>query len=243
MLEELKLTKYDKSNKYSYTFGIFPTFELVKNRYNEVLKIIFSTKLKMSEDIEKLVQICKEKKIRVEYNDKLINRLASKENCFVIGVFKKFISSLCSNKNNLVLYHPSDMGNMGTIMRTMLGFNINNLIIIKPAVDYFNPKVIRASMGAIFSLNIVEFDSLEEYLNFSKNKKYFFMLKGKKVLGKFKIEDSKFDLIFGNEASGLPDDLLDYDESIVIKHSDKIDSLNLPISVGIALYEFSKSSL
>ena len=69
------------------------------------------------------------------------------------------------------------------------------------------------------------------------------MLKGKKVLGKFKIEDSKFDLIFGNEASGLPDDLLDYDESVVIKHSDKIDSLNLPISVGIALYEFSKSFL
>lgn len=242
MIEELKLAKYDKDNAYSYAFGIFPTFELVKNCFDKVIKVILSTKLKMSPDVNKLLEICNEKNIKIEYNDKLINRLVSKENCFVVGVFEKYDSKFISNKNNIVLVNPSDMGNMGTIMRTMLGFNVENLIIIKPAVDYFNPKVIRASMGAIFSLKIKEFDSISEYLNYSKNKKYFFMLKGKNILGKFDIDNKKYDLIFGNEASGLPDNLLDYDESVVIEHSKKIDSLNLPISVGIALYEFNKIS-
>lgn len=241
MKDELKLTKYNKNNDYSYTFGIFPTFELVKYRAERVIKIILSSKLKISEDVKNLLGLCERKNIKIEYDDRVINRVADKENCFVVGVFEKYETKFDITDRNLVLFNPSDMGNMGTIMRTMLGFGINNLIIIKPAVDHFNPKVIRASMGAIFSLNILEFDSIDSYLERSKNKKYFFMLKGNNILGKFEIKDKKYDLIFGNEASGLPENLLNYDESVVIKHTNKIDSLNLPISIGIALYEFTKN--
>ena len=241
MKEEVKLTKYNKNNDYSYTFGIFPTFELVKYRAERVIKIILSSKLKISEDVKNLLNLCEKKNIRIEYDDRVINRVADKENCFVLGVFEKYETKFDITDRNLVLFNPSDMGNMGTIMRTMLGFGINNLIIINPAVDHFNPKVIRASMGAIFSLNILEFDSIGSYLERSKNKKYFFMLKGNNILGKFEIKDKKYDLIFGNEASGLPENLLNYDESVVIKHTNKIDSLNLPISIGIALYEFTKN--
>ena len=241
MKEEVKLTKYNKNNDYSYTFGIFPTFELLKNKFEQVIKIILSTKLKISEDVKNLLGLCERKNIKIEYDDRVINRVADKENCFVVGVFEKYETKFDITDRNLVLFNPSDMGNMGTIMRTMLGFGISNLIIIKPAVDHFNPKVIRASMGAIFSLNILEFDSIGSYLERSKNKKYFFMLKGNNILGKFEIKDKKYDLIFGNEASGLPENLLNYDESVVIKHTNKIDSLNLPISIGIALYEFTKN--
>ena len=53
--------------------------------------------------------------------------------------------------NHVVLVNPGDMGNMGTIIRTMLGFNYSNLAIIKPGVDVFDPRVIRASMGALFN--------------------------------------------------------------------------------------------
>ncbi len=232
----MKLEKYNKELEFSYTFGAFPTFELVKNRAKDVLKIIFHSKLKISEEIDNLIQLCKQKNIPIEYDDKAINRVADKENVFVLGVFKKYENKLASG-NNLVLVNPSDMGNLGTIMRSMLGFGIQNLIIIKPAVDYFNPKVIRASMGAIFSLNIAELESAEEYLK-TKTKKYCFMLDGKNELGKFKFS-FPCDLVFGNEASGLPHEFLSSGESVVIRHSKKIDSLNLPISVGIALYQFN----
>ena len=197
------------------------------------------SKLKVSDDIQKLIDLCDAKNIEIRYDDKTINKIVDKENCFVVGVFKKFIGKNVDDKH-IVLVNPSDMGNMGTIMRTMLGFDIKNLIIIRPCVDVFNPKVIRASMGAIFSLNIVEFDNCDEYLNSNRNKKFFFMLNGKKELGKFKNQHEKFDLVFGNEASGLPEYLIDHDESVVIRHSKNIDSLNLPISVAMAIYEFSK---
>ena len=234
-----RIEKYKKDGEYSFSFGAFPTFELVEKRSEQVVCVLLHSKLNRSEEIEKLIGLCKEKGIEILESDKTINRIADKENCFVVGVFKKYLTKV-EKGDNLVLVNPSDMGNMGTIMRTALGFGMKNLIIVRPCVDIFNPKVVRASMGAIFSLNIQEFDSVQDYLDYSKNKKYFFMLDGKNTLGEFVFDKSNCDLVFGNEASGLPDFLLDYDESVVIKHSKNIDSLNLPISVGISLFEFTK---
>ena len=239
MEQNFKIEKYKKDKEYSFSFGAFPTFELIKNKPEQVICLLLHSKLKISDDIQRLINTCKEKNIPVREDDKTINKISDKENCFVVGVFKKF-EGKNKNDKHVVLVNPSDMGNIGTIMRTMLGFDIKNLVIVRPAVDVFNPKVIRASMGAIFGLNIVEYDSVEEYLNSNKNKKYFFMLNGKKELGKFKNVHAKFDLVCGNEASGLPEFLIDEDESVVIQHSKNIDSLNLPISVAISIYEFSK---
>lgn len=240
MEQNFKIEKYNKDKDYSFTFGAFPTFELIKNKPKQMICLLLHSKLKMSDDIQKLISLCEKNGIEIKRDDKAINKIADKENCFVVGVFKKFTGKNVDDKH-IVLVNPSDMGNMGTIMRTMLGFDFKNLVVVRPCVDVFNPKVVRASMGAIFSLNIIEFDSVEEYLKSNKNKKYFFMLNGKKELGQFQNTSAKFDLVFGNEASGLPDFLIDVDESVVIKHSKNIDSLNLPISVAMAIYEFSKN--
>ena len=58
---------------------------------------------------------------------------------------------------------PSDMGNLGTIIRTAVGFGCTDIGIISPAVDAYNPKVIRGSMGSFFKVNLQYFDSFEEY--------------------------------------------------------------------------------
>ena len=68
------------------------------------------------------------------------------------------------------------------------------------------------------------------------------MLKGTTALQNIEPAQKKppYSLIFGNEATGLDDSFLTLDTSIVINHSKNIDSLNLPISVSMALYEFNK---
>ena len=101
----------------------------MEKRTQNVEKILLSTKLKISEDVEKLLNICRERHIEIKYDDRLIERLASKENSFVIGVFKKYTLSNHLGEKNLVLVSPSDMGNLGTIMRTMLGFGIKDLVM------------------------------------------------------------------------------------------------------------------
>ena len=130
---------------------------------------------------------------------------------------------------------------MGTIMRTMLGFNYYNLAIIRPGVDVFDPRVLRASMGAMFHLNIEYFDSFEDYLKrFPRHDIYTLMLKGATNIHKVESKEGYHSLVFGNESSGLPDEYLDYGKSIFIPHSHHIDSLNLSMALGMTLMHFSK---
>ena len=140
----------------------------------------------------------------------------------------------------MVLVNPSNAGNMGTIMRSALGFGVERIAIIPPAVDHFDPKTIRASMGAAASVEIEVFDTMEDYLaRFPENNCYPFMLDGSVLLQKTELK-APFSLIFGNEATGLPASFAKIGTPVRIEHGHKIDSLNLPIAASIALYEATK---
>lgn len=235
----MEIKSYKKDSFYSYTLGAFPTIELLKNHPEHVIKIYIHSSFKNKEVIDMINSL--RRNCEVEFNDKMINKLSQKENCFVIGIFNKFRSSLDSTKDHVVLVNPSNMGNLGTIIRSSLGFGIKNIAIIRPGVDIFDPKVIRASMGAIFSLNIQYFSTYEDYcLSFKDHQKRTFMLQASTTLQNTKFDKNQLtSLVFGNESSGLDISLLD-DNSIIIEHSNEIDSLNLPSSLAIALYEFKK---
>ena len=159
MLSNKDMKRYNKKNDYSYTFGAFPTYELLENRPENVEKIlIHSTASK--EIYDKIKLLCDKNDIPLVINDKLLEKLREKDSCIVVGVFHKFQCEMEKGENHVVLVNPSDTGNMGTIIRTCIGFGIRNLAIIEPAVDIFNPKVIRASMGSLFHLNYKYFSSL-----------------------------------------------------------------------------------
>ncbi len=231
--------KYKKDMEHSYVLGPFPVFELIKSKPEKVIKVIVSEKFNDSEKLEKL---CGEKGIDFQIDDKTLSRISDKEVCYAAAVFEKFNSSLSKQDNHIVLQSPSDMGNLGTIIRTILGFGIKDLVIIKPCADVFNPKVIRASMGALFKLRIAVFESFEEYQKeFDHERDMFpFMLNSSKVLTPYTVpKTQKYSLIFGNEASGLPDKFKDIGQPLFISQSDDIDSLNLAVSVAVATYIFN----
>jgi len=237
---EKSLKAYKKSFEYSYTFGMFPTIELISSRPSDVIKILISSNFKTDSNSIDIFELCNSKNIEVEVNDKQFNRIGAKENCYVIGIFKKYGCNLSLNSSHVVLVNPSNMGNMGTIIRTLTGFGLKDLAIISPGVDIFDPKVIRASMGAIFRINFTYFNGFSDYQDiYSGNKLYTFMLDGAKSLKDIKHNHSQpFSLVFGNEATGLDESFSKIGTSVIIKHTDNIDSLNLTIAAGIAMYEF-----
>ena len=157
----MEIKTYKKDAFYSYTLGAFPTIEMLKNHREDAIKVYIHSSFKNEEIINTINSL--RGRSEVEFNDKMINKLSQKENCYVIGVFKKY-KNVLENDHHVVLVNPSNMGNLGTIIRSCLGFNIKNIAIIKPGVDFFDPKVVRASMGAIFSCNICYFDTFEDYL-------------------------------------------------------------------------------
>ncbi len=234
---------YKRESKISYTLGITLTIELLKKRPELVKQVYFHTYFEEKEAYHLIVELCKKHQIGITKGNKIFNILSQKDNCYVIAEFEKFENKIDKERNHLVLVNPSDSGNLGTIMRSALGFNITDIVIINPAVDVFNPKTIRSSMGAIFHLNIQYFSDFTEYKEQLLPRDYFpFMLKAKEELTNISsLKKSKnYSLIFGNEATGLNDSFLNIGKPIIIKHSNKIDSLNLPIAVSIALYEVTK---
>lgn len=231
---------YNKDDSFSYTFGAFPTYELLLKKPENVVEIIVHEKLENSSEVDGLLALAKSHHITISKNGKLLEKLSKKGNVYIMGVFKKYTQNLEANKNHVLLNNPSDMGNLGTIIRGMLGFGYENLALITPCIDHFDPRVIRASMGAIFSINIQTFSSFEDYQKAYLNYPYPFMLKATNTLQSLENKKTPHTLIFGNEATGLPDSFLEVGTPLIIKQSDKIDSFNLSMSVTIACYEFNK---
>ena len=141
-------------------------------------------------------------------------------------------------QSNLVLYldDVQDPGNVGTILRTALAFNFLDVILSNNSCSVYNEKVIQASQGAIFDLNIQNGDS--SLLKELKNKGYKIIatsLQSSIPLEKLNISE-KIVLVLGNEAHGVSKEVLDLaDESIRID-IDKIDSLNVAIAGAISMY-------
>lgn len=235
--------RYRKESEVSYSLGITLTFELLKYKTEYVTRIFIHSGMKEGDTLEKLKGLSKAAGIEIVYTDKIFHVLSQKENCYVIGEFRKFSCALSAEASHIVLVNPSNAGNMGTIMRSALGFGITQMAIIRPAVDVFEPKTVRASMGAVFSTDFVYFDSFEEYRkSFGERELYSFMLDARVSLHEIRPE-GRFSLIFGNEAAGLPAEFSKIGTSVVIPHSGRIDSLNLPIAASIAMYEATKGKI
>lgn len=238
MISPTKLTKYRKNLNYSYTLGVFPIIELLTSKPTIVSFILFKSTGLHNKGIDKIIKICDKIGIKTITSDKKLYKITKKENIYAVGVFRKYKSSLEENKNHVVLVNPSNNGNLGTIIRTMVGFNLYNLGIIKPSADVFNPEVIRASMGSLFQVNFEYFNTIEEYRFKYKNTIYPFMTDGRNLLNNFHFKKPAA-LVFGNEAAGLPPEYKELGNTVKILQSKQIDSFNLAISVGISLYEFS----
>lgn len=232
---------YKKDFSYSYTIGVYPTIELLTHKPEQILNIYLSSKGKGNKGVEKITELAHKLRIKTAIEDGLINKLSASENNYAIGVFKKYTDQLKPEAHHILLVNPSDMGNIGTIIRTMAGFIFRNLAIIKPAADIFNPKVIRASMGEIFQTNIQYFATLDDYRKQFKHTLYFITGNGQKSIDTIKLLEP-YTLVFGNEGAGLPAAILKTGTTVHIPQSPTIDSLNLSIAAGITLYEAYKKT-
>lgn len=227
------IQKYSKDLDYSYTEGFFPTFEMIKFKKDAFRMVYVATDAVDSDGYQKLKSLVPADKIAV--SDKAFNKIASKENAHVIGVFEKFESVLDAKENHLVMVNPSDMGNLGNAMRSLLAFGYHDLALITPCADKFNPKVVRASMGALFKIRIEEFSYFDEYISKYPREFYPFVLDTSKPLHEVTFE-KPCSLVFGNEATGLPPEIHNHN-NVRIEQSDEVDSLNLTTSIAIGLYE------
>lgn len=238
-----KLEAYSHQLDYSYAPGIFPSHALLNARPELARRLLVRSDAAESEGVRALMEKCAALNVRTETADRALERISRKENCYAALVFDKFSCELSQTGNHIVLVNPSDMGNLGTILRACLGFSLLDLAIIRPAADVFDPRVVRASMGALFSMRVGLFDSFEAYrAAYPEHALYPFMLDGSLPLPQAcRAAKAPWSLVFGNEATGLPPRFAQLGQPVRIPQSDAIDSLNLAIAVSVAAYAFTQA--
>ncbi len=178
-------------------------------------------------------------------SDKIYEKLAYRGTSEgIIGVYKtrEFNLSQYSPKENasvIVVESAEKPGNLGAILRSCEAFGIDALIVTDSKVDFYNPNVIRSSVGCFFGMNVFQSNN-EETLDFLQKNKFniftTFMDESAEDLYEKNFTE-KSALFFGTEHSGLSDFWLGKGENILIPMAGTIDSLNLSNAVAISCYE------
>ncbi len=139
--------------------------------------------------------------------------------------------------NAVVLDGVSDPGNLGTIMRTAASFGFCTLYLVNCA-DPFDNKSVRASMGGVFRLNLIK-KTAEEMPDILKNYFTVALDMGGEPLKKIDT-DKNIAIIAGNEAHGVSDLMLNAADKIMsMEMKNGMESLNVAVAAGIAMYNLS----
>lgn len=172
--------------------------------------------------------------------DKVMDKIKSINTSKVLAIATKKESKEYIGKRYLMLDKISDPGNLGTIIRSAVAFNIDTIIVSEDCCDIYNDKVIRATEGAIFKINILKENLLEAISNLKKLDIPIFgtdVNKGKDVTT---INKDKFCIIMGNEGNGIRKEVLkQVTDNIYIK-TNTVESLNVAVATSIILYELNK---
>ena len=159
----------------------------------------------------------------------------------VIGIVKMNEIKNITGNRVVILDDLQDPGNLGTIIRSSVAFNVTDIVLSNNTVDLYNEKVIRASQGMIFKINIIR-DDITSVIKNLKNKNY--LVLGTNVnngVDVSSINPTKYAIVIGNEGLGVKDDILALcDKNIYIKMNNECESLNAAVALSIIIYELSR---
>lgn len=147
-------------------------------------------------------------------------------------------------KRILILDNIQDPGNLGTIVRSATATGFYGIVTINCA-DIYNPKTLRASMGAIFRCNIYQSCSPVEDIKILQNHNRRVLasaLKGQVLnLGKCELLESDC-IVVGNEGHGVAENILSVCDAVLkIPMADGSESLNAAAAAAIIMWEYYRN--
>ncbi len=159
----------------------------------------------------------------------------------IMGICRKLDNNTIGNRV-VILDNIQDPGNLGTIIRSCVAFNIDTIILSDNTVDLYNSKVVRGSQGLLFHSNILIKDIKNIIIELINDG---YDIIGTKVDGGTNIKEldfnDKFAVVMGNEGNGVSDDILDLCTKYAhISMNPLCESLNVGVATSIILYELNK---
>ena len=228
-VNKLKQKKYrDSENKF-----IVETLNLIKEAYLEdcLLEVYVLEDYDLPFDLDVPIYTITEE---------VMNKIKTINTSSILGICKKKDSSTYVGKKYLLLDNIQDPGNIGTILRSSLAFGVNTVVLSSNTCDLYNDKVIRASEGAIFKLNVIREDLKLTINNLNKLEIPVYgtdVNSGDEIST---IDKDNYAIIMGSEGNGISNDIKEIVKSNIYIKTKSVESLNVAVATSIILYELSK---
>lgn len=212
----------------------------IKENHEFLVEGLKSIELALAKGLVK--EIFTNKKLDIDNNipqylvsEIIIDKITFSRNPEGVVAVCKTLPNIKPEKFDKVVYldNIQDPGNMGTIIRTALALNYDAIIMSEDSVDIYNPKVVTASRGAIFSIPLLT-GRLEDY---KKDHKVIASTLNEKSISSNDLPKlDKFILVLGNEAHGIREEIIKQSDIFVKIPIHNIDSLNVSIAGAILMY-------
>ncbi len=238
-------------------FGIHAVEELMKNSPQSIDKIYFTEKEKRGTLFEMMKEAKRKKISYANIPDKKLDKMVDNAKHQGVVAFKGARSyneeselwELLEHQENPLILLPSsleDPGNLGAIIRSACAFGVNCILLERKGTVPLTGTVAKTSAGMIEQMMIVRPQTMKttiEQLKLSG-----FAVIGIDGWGKDKVEDMNLTgptvLITGGEHSGIPRYLQSLcDTRAKIPMAEGVESLNVSVAAGVALYETMKQRI
>lgn len=173
-------------------------------------------------------------------DEKAMHRISSlKTPPGILAVVQQPTAQLKESQIILVLDGVKDPGNLGAIIRTAEALGVKSIILSLDTVDLYSPKVIQATMGSIFRINIIYEDLVSLFTNEKTSFVYGAHLEGNDIY-KENIVTPCY-LVMGSESHGISTEVMErVSHPIKIPMVGKAESLNVSTATAIILGEFTR---
>lgn len=240
-ITSLRVKKYrDASGKY-VAEGVKIIKESVEAEINIELIVVMGS-VSSTPEVKNIMRLAAKESIPVVVvKDKEFDKLSTLEtpSGILAVINKRQKPYIDAGATYIILDSIKDPGNMGAIIRSADWFGINNIVIGMDSVDVYNPKVIQATMGSIFRMNLIVDQDLPTFIKTLKTQNYSILatsLEGKD--SDLKFESKKIAILVGNETKGLNPALLTNANILYkIPGSGNAESLNVSVATGIVLFQ------
>ena len=226
-MNKLKLINKLKQRKYRDELGLFVVEgdKLISEIPKDLLEFVISVDEIGEREFNKLSELTTPQKFIAVCKKPANSPLTDSPN---------YALSITHYALTIALDRIQDPNNVGAILRSTAAAGLKNVILLEGTADPFNLKSVRASMGAIFHLNLI--DMTEEELINSKLNLISAHMKGKSYRD-FKMPSNSA-LILGNEGAGVSKSLLEVSEKITIPIHN-VESLNVNAAAAILIFQFA----
>jgi len=221
-------------------------FELACKGGYTIQRVFFCTNIISEEKVRQIIAQLEKYPELIEVSQEIYQKIAYRESTEgIVAIARSKNHNLndlsFKNKNPLILIAeaPEKPGNVGALLRTADAAKLDAVIIVNSNGDLYNPNIIRASVGCLFTVNIAT-GTTKEVINFlNKNKIAIYSAALSASCNYTEVDYKKpCAIAVGTEATGLTSEWLqESDQNILIPMQGEIDSMNVSVSAAILIFE------